>query len=270
VPAPFGGVARFVTSRFVGRRAIPEPVLARINRGNARRAAASPSAVDLPYSWDPTYPARVGVMRRDSDGSDVRWFEVEPCFVYHALNAFDNGDRIIADVVRHPSSFAANLHGPVEGPPALERWTFDLTSGKVVEERLDDRPQEFPRVDERRVGLHHRYGYTVAATGAVDDPGDPASAAGTTTMVVKHDLADQSATVRTFESAQTMGEVVFVPDGPDAAEDEGVLMGFLHDARTDRSDLLVLDAGTLDTVAAVHLPARVPAGFHGNWIPSTT
>jgi carotenoid cleavage dioxygenase len=45
-------------------------------------------------------------------------------------------------------------------------------------------------------------------------------------------------------------------------------MGFVYDGGTDRSDLVVLDAGTLETVAAVHLPQRVPFGFHGNWVPT--
>jgi carotenoid cleavage oxygenase len=265
VPGPFAGMARFMASRFVGRRRIPDPVVSRITRLNGGAAAVADAG--LPYSWDPDYPARVGVMRRDSDGSDVRWFEIEPCYVYHALNAFDDGDRVVADVVRHPSTFDANPHGPAEGPPTLERWSFDLASGKVVEERLDDRPQEFPRVDERRVGRRHRYGYAVAA-GPVDDRGDLAAVEGVMATVVKHDLVDQSTTVRTFEPGQAASEVVFVPDGPDAGEDEGVLMGFVYDASTDRSDLVVLDAGTLDTVAAVHLPARVPYGFHGNWVPT--
>ncbi len=60
---------------------------------------------------------------------------------------------------------------------------------------------------------------------------------------------------------------MFVPAAANAAEDEGALMGFVYDAATQRSDLTVLDAGTLDTIAAVHLPDRVPNGFHGNWIP---
>jgi carotenoid cleavage dioxygenase len=228
---------------------------------------AGGAADSLPYTWNPSYPARVGIMRRDSDGSDVRWFDVEPCYVYHPLNAFDDGDRVVADVVRHPSTFATNTYGPIDGPPTLERWTFDLGSGKVVEERLDDRPQEFPRVDERRVGHPHRYGYTVAASAAVEQNWTDGEVMIDT--VVKHDLADQSATVRSFEPGCAMGEVIFVPDHTEAAEDEGVLMGFLYDGRTDRSDLLLLDAATLDTVAAVHLPARVPHGFHGNWIPTS-
>jgi carotenoid cleavage dioxygenase len=32
---------------------------------------------------------------------------------------------------------------------------------------------------------------------------------------------------------------------------------------------MILDAGTLDDVASIKLPHRVPAGFHGNWVPST-
>ena len=58
-----------------------------------------------------------------------------------------------------------------------------------------------------------------------------------------------------------------VPDPGSDGEDHGVLMGYVHDRATDRSDLVLLDAQTLEDVAAVHLPGRVPTGFHGNWAP---
>ncbi|MCV7107868.1 carotenoid oxygenase family protein [Mycolicibacterium chitae] len=47
-----------------------------------------------------------------------------------------------------------------------------------------------------------------------------------------------------------------------------VLIGFVYDRATGRSDLAILDAETLGTVASIHLPHRVPAGFHGNWVPA--
>ena len=59
-----------------------------------------------------------------------------------------------------------------------------------------------------------------------------------------------------------------VPSSPDAAEDDGVLMGYVSDRATGLSTLRLLDAATLDDVAAVHLPGRVPTGFHGNWLAS--
>ena len=98
-------------------------------------------------------------MPRDGDNSDVRWFDVEPCYVFHPMNAYDDGDTIVLDVVRHPKMFATENLGPNEGPPTLDRWTVDLADGKVRESRVDDRGQEFPRVDERLVGKRHRYGY---------------------------------------------------------------------------------------------------------------
>ena len=45
-------------------------------------------------------------------------------------------------------------------------------------------------------------------------------------------------------------------------------MGFVYDRSTDRSDLVLLDGQTMETIATVHLPARVPHGFHGNWVPT--
>ena len=211
---------------------------------------------------NPCSPARVGVMPREGDGSDVRWFDVEPCYVYHPLNAYDDGgDRIVLDVVRHPQMFASDRHGPNEGPPTLDRWTVDLSGGKVIEERLADRGQEFPRVDERLTGRRHRFGY-VPAVGT--DAGD----IDLTGALLKHDLVAGRSEVRSFGPDHRAGEFVFVPSGADAAEDEGVLMGFVHDDASGRTDLVLLDAGTLEDVARVHVPARIPYGFHGNWIPA--
>ena len=117
----------------------------------------------FPYKWDPSYPARIGVMPRDGGNDDVQWFDIDPCYVFHPMNTFDDGDRVVFDAVRHPRMFANELNGPNEGLPTLDRWTFDLSNGKVIEERLDDRGQEFPRHDERLIGKPYRYGYALAA-----------------------------------------------------------------------------------------------------------
>jgi carotenoid cleavage dioxygenase len=248
VPALLRLPARLVLSALIGRIRVPDPISAMLSR------QVRPNG-PMPYRWDPKYPARVGVMPREGSSADVRWFDVEPCYVFHPLNAYDDGDSVVLDIVRHPKMFDTDLTGPNEGVPTLDRWTVDLTAGKVREERLDDRPQEFPRVDERLVGRRHRYGYTMEASPGLASGG----------KVLKHDLGAGRTEVRSFGKGTDAGEFVFVPSGDDAGEDDGVLMGFVYDASTQRSDLTLLDAGSLETVAAIHLPDRVPAGFHGNW-----
>jgi carotenoid cleavage dioxygenase len=216
----------------------------------------------LPYRWNPDYVARVGLLPRDGEGTDVRWFEVDPCYVFHTLNAYDDGDTVVLDLVRHPKMFATDVNGPNEGRPTLERWTLDRTSGKVTTSLLADGGHEFPRIDERLTGAPHRYGYTIGADEAVF------KVLGIEDSVHRHDLATGQTTSRSFGDGSTVGEFVFVPSSADASEDDGVLMGFSHDAATGTSSLQVLDASTLDSMATVQLPVRVPVGFHGNWIPT--
>ncbi|MCG5432411.1 carotenoid oxygenase family protein [Mycobacterium sp. MYCO198283] len=247
--------ARLLLSALIGRVRIPDPI-----------AARTPGAVSadrrFPYSWNPRYPARIGVMPREGGDADVRWFDVEPCYVFHPMNAYDGepaeGDTVVLDVIRHPKMFATDHLGPNEGPPTLDRWTVDLADGKVRESRIDDRGQEFPRVDERLVGKRHRFGYAAAV-------GD--GTAGDHTLL-KHDFVGGATTARSFGPDAAVGEFVFQPSSPDAAEDDGVLMGYVYHRATDRSELAILDAGTLDDVARIKLPHRVPAGFHGNWVPA--
>jgi carotenoid cleavage oxygenase len=251
VPRLLRAPARLVMSALIGRVRVPDPIFAATGR-------RSGSGDRMPYRWNPRYPARIGVMPRSGGAGDVRWFEVEPCYVFHPLNAYDDGDAIVLEVVRHAKVFDRDLHGPTEGAPTLARWTVDLNVGKVREEQVDDRAQEFPRIDERLIGRRHRYGYALAIARGIT----------ASDAVLKHDVARGTTARRAFGEGRQVGEFVFVPNAPDAAEDDGVLMGFVSDPAADRTDLVMLDAGTLETVAAVHLPVRVPAGFHGNWVPS--
>jgi carotenoid cleavage dioxygenase len=214
----------------------------------------------MPYRWNEANGARVGVLDKDGEGP-VTWIDVEPCYVFHPLNAYDVDDgRLVVDVVRHPSMFATDVHGPSEGPPTLDRWTIDPRAGKVLEERLDDRPQEFPRVDERLVGRRARYGYAVAS--------DEDSRNG---KLLRHDLRTMATEVHDYGAGRSTMEAVFVPRSDDSAEDDGWVMSVVHDETTDRGELVILDARDIsaDPVARVLLPARVPYGFHGNWVPTT-
>jgi carotenoid cleavage dioxygenase-like enzyme len=216
----------------------------------------------MPYHWDADYPARVGVMPRDGGDADVVWSDVEPCYVFHPMNAYDDGDTVVVDVCRHPTMFAHSIEGPNDGAlPTLDRWTIDPAARKVREERLDDRGQEFPRVNESVLMSRHRYGYAVEAVNT--------DTAFDTTRVLKHDFHTGSTESHDFGGAGRAGEFVFVPSEGATSEDDGYLMGYVYDGGGDRSELVVLDATNVaaSPVARVKLPQRVPFGFHGNWVP---
>jgi carotenoid cleavage dioxygenase len=219
---------------------------------------------NLPYKWQPEYGARVGLLTREADADSTVWCELDDlCYVYHPLNAYDDGDAVVMDVAVHPKMVATDLNGPNEGHPTFERWTVDPTARRVRRDVISDVPQEFPRGDERRTGRKHRYGY--AATFR--------SEGGTLTLgdIVKHDLQAGTQQIHALGGGRSSQEPVFVPRSDDAAEDEGWVMAYVHDPNRDAADVVILDAQdfTGPPVATIHLPVRVPYGFHGNWVPAT-
>ncbi len=214
----------------------------------------------FPYRWSDGYESRVGLLPLEGGADDVVWSDVDPCYVFHPMNAYDVDGTVVVDLVKHPKMFATHLNGPDEGVPVLERWTIDPGGGKVATELLDDRPQEFPRVDERVVGRKNRYGYSAALV-EKDEVGFAMGGA-----LIKHDLSAGTTEVRAIPGGA--GEAVFVPETVSSAEDTGFVLSLVYDTDRQASDLLVLHAQdfTGDPVAIVHLPVRVPYGFHGNWI----
>ena len=94
---------------------------------------AAMSGLALPCQWDPAYHARIGLLPRTGTGDDVVWLDVDPCYVYHPLNAYDDGDRVVIDLVVHPRAFDDPKHGdPSQGEPVLERWVLDPVAGRTT------------------------------------------------------------------------------------------------------------------------------------------
>ncbi len=261
MPRWLSAPARLALQSLIGRVRVPSPISAMVNRG--------PTHTDrMPYAWDPKYPARIGVMPRDGGNADVRWFDIEPCYVYHPLNAYsevvDGAEILVLDVVRYSRMFDRDRRGPGDSRPTLDRWTINLATGAVSSERRDDRPQEFPRINETLTGARHRFGYAVGLDGGYLTGG----ASGMTTALYKHDYASGSSTVAPLDRDLVIGEMSFVPDPAATSEDHGILIGYGYHRGRDEGQLLLLDAQTGESVATVHLPQRVPIGFHGNWAPT--
>ncbi len=213
----------------------------------------------LPYRWFDDYGTRVGLLPREGEASDITWHEVDPCFVFHPMNSYEDKDgRVVLDVVRHPKMFATHLDGPNEGRPTLDRWLIDPKGGPVKESRLSDEGQEFPRHDERLIGKPYRYGYC-------GEVGDEFVFGG----LLKHDL-QTGKTERRAEAHLQYQEPVFVPRSADAAEDDGWLLAYAHNKDRNAADVVILHAQDVEgePLATVELPERVPFGFHGNWAPT--
>jgi carotenoid cleavage dioxygenase len=193
----------------------------------------------------------------------VRWFEVEPCYVFHVLNATERrAGHLEVDVARYPSLWRDSQDA--FEPTTLHRWVVDVAAGTVKEETLDDRSVEFPRVDERRIGRPARFGYAVHTR-----PG--AGGFAIDTALVKYDLRSGTSEEHSFGAGRVPGEGVFVPASDGAGEDDGYVLAYVYDAGRDGSDLVILDASdfTASPVATVTLPQRVPFGFHGSWVADT-
>jgi len=219
----------------------------------------------FPYIWNPNHRARVGVLKKDAPGSSIVWCDVDPCYVFHPCNAFETPDgRITLDVVAHATMFADSKLGPNADASAFERWTIDPAARTVVRRVIDASPQEFPRPDERLLGQPYRYAY---CAGLQREQG---GAFVGSSQLLRHDLATGERTVHDFGPGRHVGEFVFEPRQPGAAEDDGWLMGLVVNAATQTTDFVILDAQRFSAApqAVVHLPHRVPAGFHGNWVPT--
>jgi carotenoid cleavage dioxygenase len=220
----------------------------------------------FPFRWDDAHTARLGVMPRDGGNADIQWFEIDPCYVFHVMNAHEDPAAdgvLVLEAARHERLW---VDGPnaLDGTPLLHRWRIDTTAGSVSMEQLDDRMVEFPQHDWRRTGRPYRYGYGLVLNAPMGDSLGGASA------IMKMDHDTGATATHELRASESTDEAIFVPAGADAGEDEGYLLSYVYDRAEDRTSVLVADASDMGKppVARIHLPTRVPFGFHGFWVPA--
>lgn len=222
-------------------------------------------------SWRPDNGTRIGVLPLRGDADDVRWFEIEPGHVQHFWGGWVDGNRIVLAGSRFDTpEFGIDPSAPLDesaadttpGKPA--RFWVDLERGDAGWEPIDDLGGDFNRINDDFNGVHTRSLYMSAMMTSDRSLGD-------FDAIVKYDEVTGDRTHWWSGSHGHVGESVFAPDPHGTAEDDGWLLNIVYDDDRDSSDLVVLDARdvTAGPIARVHLPRRVPFGFHANWFATT-
>ena len=217
-----------------------------------------------PFGFKPEFGARLGVMPREGSNSDVRWFDIDPCYVFHPLNSYEEGNKIILHVCRQQEAMVGgfqDIYGGETTVARLWKWTIDLELGSVKEEQIDDAPCDFPRIDDRRVGFKNDYGYFTTLETDVES----------LTIgrhLLKYDLVNDKRLTHDLGENITGGEALFVPRTANSSEDDGWVISLAYEAETDRSKLLIINSQDFESapVAEIYAPQRVPNGAHGSWV----
>jgi carotenoid cleavage dioxygenase len=236
------------------------------------------------WGFVPGQPTYIGIMRRDGDGKDLRWFKGPGHQMIHTVNAVTDGNKVILDAPVSPSSpfpFFPSVDGspfdPAGGACTIRRWTFDLSSkSDTWQETIlfpDHKGGGLARMDDRYIARPYRYSFM----GIVDPslPFDTEKAGNLKGRVTNaYAIFDHEAgTVKTMFPGPTysLSEGIFAPRRADSPEMDGYLIGVANNLAEMRSELIIADAQKPEAgpIARVLLPFRLHAQVHGNWVPDS-
>lgn len=219
------------------------------------------------YQWEPERGAYFGIMPRNGASENVIWIHIPDasCLAFHTVASYQDDDYIILDTM-----LADNIPSKADGfkadadvfPAYLTRWIFDLPNEKLLSKvQLSNIAGEFPKIDERFMGYKYNHAYFAGTLhshwyGFSFD------------TIIHYDLANNETQIHDFGINSMPAEPIFVPRKADAKEGDGFLLTYVYRTQDNRSDLVIFDASHIDKepLATIHLPHRVPFGFHGSWV----
>jgi carotenoid cleavage dioxygenase len=239
---------------------------------------------DLPVFWDAELlkrdlhvvrlhkglKSRFALIPRHGQPKDVRWFEAEPTYVLHFLNAYEDGDEVVMDGYFQENPTPAPIdnadgYGHLMAyvdehsfRPKLHRWRFNLTTGTTTEQRLDDRILEFGMINQRFAGQPYRYAYsTTTKPGWFLFNG-----------FVKHDLVTGESWSVMLPEGRYASEAPFAPRIDAVDEDDGYLVSFIIDETRGTSECILIDCKRFEDgpVCRIALPHKISSGTHAHWV----
>lgn len=219
--------------------------------------------------YRPELGSRFAIIPRHGTAEELRWFKAAPCYIYHVVNAWEEGDHVVmvAHKVANPVANSAETNAGefermlqnLQMNAELWEWRFNLKTGETVERCLDRTNAEFPTINPRDQGYPTRYGYAVTIGPLPTLRFDG---------IRKYDLATGAHQEVRFGAGIYGSESPFAPSTAARQEDDGYLLSFIQDEVNDRSELWIYDARDLlaGPCARLGIPQRVPLGFHACWV----
>ncbi len=241
--------------------------------------------MDLPMFWDPElldkdihkvsfYPemqSRFGILDRMASGDKIRWFDADPCYIYHIINSWEKENEVILDVCRMSSPVPSQevrqkLSGPygtmlawLKLDACYHRYRFNLETGETKEERKEDLLSEFPVINNRYGGLPSRYSYhvTLADTDVI-----------LFDALVKMDSLTGTSQKFKFPEGCFGSEVQFAPRHNSNAEDDGYLISFVTNMESMKGEIQIFPAEDLSKgpLCRLIVPQQIPPGFHSSFV----
>ncbi|PHT69377.1 hypothetical protein T459_28864 [Capsicum annuum] len=133
--------------------------------------------------------ARIGIMPRYGDANSIKWFEVEPCYVFHLINCFEDKDEVVvracrcrrwiiprpnltideAELSLDSSNETSFSKDDVESSKDLFsffnicEWRLNMITSavKMKNQTTADHQfiMEFPIINEHFIGIKNKFGY---------------------------------------------------------------------------------------------------------------
>ena len=211
---------------------------------------------------------RFWLIPRDSGrfaGQKPRILEAPDGFVFHHLNAFEDGaDHVVVESIVYddfpsigPDVDFAQVDFEAIPEGILHRCRLDLSRGTVQTERISERTCEFAMVNPDFQGSAARYAWMAVAERETGN--DPLQA------IQKLDLNTGESRVWSAAPRGFVSEPLMVRRPGGAAEDDGWVLDLVWNGARAASDLVILDAQDLSEIAVLELPLAVPHGLHGSW-----
>jgi carotenoid cleavage dioxygenase-like enzyme len=223
--------------------------------------------------FNSSMPSRLGVIPRKGDGESIRWFDFSGAFIYHVINAWELGDEIVMVAcrympARHPDgSFddarTAKMIARLMMDARLWEYRMSLVTGECSERCLDaEHNVEFPSYDAGKTGRYTQYAYLVDH--------DPQILRWSGVCKYNTETGERLSAWTDDEAHCWYSEPWFAPADDQQREDHGYLVVFVWNDKAKTQELQVFDAADLSTgpIARVHMPRRIPPGFHACWMPS--
>lgn len=217
------------------------------------------------FHWHKDKPTHFYIVEKETGELILDFRSIEPCFAFHHINAFEDGDDIVVDLCAFDGPdiidalYLSRLRGEDGGrlpKPSFRRFHLQRINPKITITDIGEHPIDLPRINYRYNGKPYRYAYGVSTHPS--KPDDFLNA------LVRVDI-ERNVSEQWHEPGCYPSEPIFVANPDGSAENDGVILSLVLDGANNRSFLLVLSAETFTEVARARVPHTVPFTFHGQF-----